>query len=757
MAGLFSEASTGPALEELGASIGKLGMTIYGKLDEAEATSEYQSGQLRLEKMMNQFDQSLSQDPEYDTWGDKNTKAMSDSWDAATKSVKNPKAFNALNEWWVGQKVSRDKAINNRIIGARIAKLSGALHTNIDETMTSDASVDQKKARIEGLGQAAVATNVADPGAWEDERARLFKTLDKNDLQSKGLAVMNQQGEEAGTLWMLDPKNSQNLTEQEREQIATSAASSHKLIETIQDKKARTSNLQIKGTFIDRIFAGDLPPTDEIAKADWKSSAGVDSVMDREELYKLQQAKVKELSNGDLWDEWQNSPEKTQDKADELMRELTGRKHTTGQMSGLRNFMKVDKTKPDITAPVLSKWGNLGEEGRTTEAKDSIFNKFTEDNPNASSAQIIRVLSLKTTPIQGNPEEDAARVANDKFVEDFQGMVLTGDMPATQAEAYSMIDQKKWANVGKVTEKNWVNQSKSIVDAYYRERAIRARKQTAAEKDDQLWKYAKPFIEGTAKGSDDDIDKVMSAVVKLHGTNGIDIDTIARFKNRIVSMSKLTEDERAELKSLAVMPGDPTEVRSASAKAYADMSVWIKKNPEEASRPGAIKSRAEAMKEAELSPIINKGLESLSTGEKWFGSRIWSDVFPGGKNEMLQMGKLMMNGDVEIAAQSGSLDSISFLKALNDSALASLKDVTGMKGDPLVKKNKNGDIQPTSKSEFETIGGVPRMGQYPLSEMVSPDKSTYYQLWMNDHSELLWYAIPKASYAANRDDWKLLK
>ena len=44
-----------------------------------------------------------------------------------------------------------------------------------------------------------------------------------------------------------------------------------------------------------------------------------------------------------------------------------------------------------------------------------------------------------------------------------------------------------------------------------------------------------------------------------------------------------------------------------------------------------------------------------------------------------------------------------------------------------------------------------------LSEMVSPDKSTYYQLWMNDHSELLWYAIPRDSYAANRDDWRLLK
>jgi hypothetical protein len=318
MAGLFSGASTGPALEELGASIGKLGMTIYGKLDEAEATSEYQSGQLRLEKMMNQFDQNLSQDPEYDTWGDKNTKAMSDSWDLATKSVKNPKAFNALNEWWVGQKVSRDKAINNRIIGARIAKLSGALHTNIDETMTSDASVDQKKARIEGLGQAAVATNVADPGAWEDERARLFKTLDRNDLQSKGLDLMNKQGLEAGAEWMLDPQNSQTLNEEERKTVTEAAAQSYNIVLGIKKKKADAENNNSLVTVNGWVASGKIPD-DAVAKIlgtakdgnlQWVDlpDAGVNGSQQKDSALKLIRSTLKPDPVTDFEKQWDAAP-----------------------------------------------------------------------------------------------------------------------------------------------------------------------------------------------------------------------------------------------------------------------------------------------------------------------------------------------------------------------------------------------------------------------------------------------------------------
>ena len=373
MAGLFSGASTGPALEELGASIGKLGMTIYGKLDEAEATSEYQSGQLRLEKMMNQFDQSLSQDPEYDTWGDKNTKAMSDSWDAATKSVKNPKALNALNEWWVGQKVSRDKAINNRIIGARIAKLSGALHTNIDETMTSDASVDQKKARIEGLGKAAVATNVADPRAWEDERARLFKTLDKNDLQSKGLAVMNQQGEEAGTLWMLDPKNSQNLTEQDRHTVSDAAGQSYKLVLAVQGKKADTENKKLFDQALNWVLEDNIPADaySQIEKMDWKTvaEAGVDGTAEKKAAYEMVKSAVEKSGHGGgkaasdtalapLYDEYMGDPDHSETNKRKYIQKMLKNKGIIDETSKKEfyNFVtKYDFTPADKAAVETAK------------------------------------------------------------------------------------------------------------------------------------------------------------------------------------------------------------------------------------------------------------------------------------------------------------------------------------------------------------------------------------------------------------------
>ena len=124
---------------------------------------------------------------------------------------------------------------------------------------------------------------------------------------------------------------------------------------------------------------------------------------------------------------------------------------------------------------------------------------------------------------------------------------------------------------------------------------------------------------------------------------------------------------------------------------------------------------------------------------------------------MKQMGKLMMNGNVEQAAASGSLDAISFLKTFNDSAIASLKDDVKLTADPLVKKNRDGSIVPTVKSEFKTVAGTPRLGQFPLSEMASTDKNTYYQLWMNDSGDMVWYSIDKANYTANKDAWKPVK
>jgi hypothetical protein len=343
-------------------------MTIYNKLDEAEATSEFQTGQLLLEKQMNAFDQNLATDPNFDQWGDKNTKAMSDAWDQTAKALKNTKAFNALNEWWISQKISRDKVINDRVINARINKLSGAFHSNVDATMADDMPVDQKKARLEALGSAAVATNVADPAAWEDERARLFKAIDKNDLLSRGLEQMNTQGEEAGTLWMLDPKNSQNLSEEDRKSMSTAAAQSYKLVLAVKGKKADAGNKDNFDKALNWVLEDKIPEDaySQIEKMNWQSvpEAGVDGTAEKRAAYEMVKSAVEKAGHGGgkastaaalapLYDEYMGDPDHSETNKRKYIQKMLKTKGITDETSKKEfyNFVtKYDFTPADKAA-----------------------------------------------------------------------------------------------------------------------------------------------------------------------------------------------------------------------------------------------------------------------------------------------------------------------------------------------------------------------------------------------------------------------
>jgi hypothetical protein len=445
MAGLFSGASTGPALEELGASIGKLGMTIYGKLDEAEATSEYNSGQLLLEKQMNAFDQQLSQDPNIDQWGDKNTKAMSDAWDQTTKSIKNPKAFNALNDWWVSQKISRDKNINGRVIAARINRLAGTLQSNLDTTMTDqNMTIEQKKERIAKLNDDAVNTMVRHPEEAAYDLANRFKTLDKNDLQSKGLDIMNQQGEEAGTQWMLDPKNSQTLNDEERKSVSTAAASSYKLVLAVKGKKAASNNSGNLDKVNDWIMTGDVPDDaySQILKMDWQSvqEANVDGTSDKRRAYEWIQQYEKTASGkkgGGTVEEqdelfrkyYLEYADKSFQNTDANRRDLLDRAEKDSKDRGLPidGFMRLRKTikdeiptetKSNVAAAAPTAPGETVEEKKVREEATTEALLYLRKNPN-----------INGPGEQQKVVEDFLALKKSKFVQEKIATLASGEKP----------------------------------------------------------------------------------------------------------------------------------------------------------------------------------------------------------------------------------------------------------------------------------------------------------------------------------------
>jgi hypothetical protein len=289
---LFSGASMGPGLEKLGNSVANLGATIYDKIDEAEAVSQFQTGKLMLNKQMNVFDQNLAKDPKIDTWDDKNSKAMDDAWKGVQGVVTNPKAANMLNDYWVQQKVARSDDINGRVIEAKANQLHAQFLDNVDSIISDNSLTSlQKKAEIRELGDKATATMVVNPAVWVEEQKRLFTQIDKNDLLSAGLNVMETQGKEAGISWMIDPKNSETLSETDRSSLATSAADSYQLILSVRGKEADTNNKKNVGTVLDWILTGKVPKDAyaQIATMNFQTvpEAGVDGVAEKAQAYEF--------------------------------------------------------------------------------------------------------------------------------------------------------------------------------------------------------------------------------------------------------------------------------------------------------------------------------------------------------------------------------------------------------------------------------------------------------------------------------------
>ena len=264
MPGLFSNAGEqlASSIENVGNAATKLGFTIYDKLNEAEAISQFNVGQTNLQDQLNQADYARKTKSQGDflEWGKQNEQAENDAWAQTEKLIKNPLAKKQLADWFQQQKIVRSKRVEDEIIGARINQLGGDFEYKRKRIINRPGPVD---AKVTDLTQ--LTSQYTGMGVLNDQKAQLgladdVHKLYVNDHLSKTQAMMNQLGTVKGAAWGYDPANSQGIDDEERQRNVESAIRARKTILSIQATNAKEQADESLSSVRDWIAENNIPP-----------------------------------------------------------------------------------------------------------------------------------------------------------------------------------------------------------------------------------------------------------------------------------------------------------------------------------------------------------------------------------------------------------------------------------------------------------------------------------------------------------------
>jgi len=113
-------------------SIENLGLTIFGKLDEAERKSEYYNGYETLRKGLSNFDLTLEGDNDWRSYGEKASQEEDRLWQTVDQQVKHQGAKNDLELTWMQMKASHQQHLQDITERVRNRNLNADLVKRID-------------------------------------------------------------------------------------------------------------------------------------------------------------------------------------------------------------------------------------------------------------------------------------------------------------------------------------------------------------------------------------------------------------------------------------------------------------------------------------------------------------------------------------------------------------------------------------------------------------------------------------------------
>lgn len=254
------------AILDLGNAVSDFFFTVADKMDAAEATTQFNNGQESLRRSTNQFYLGLQGDPNWKGYQEKGAKFVNDQNQLIDKLATNPRAKQALQQWWMSQRDSLEVKVgqaaydgrSNETLGTATKSINGVMQDVVSGTLDAESA----KAKLRVLQNPLVQSNLVDKDVAEDNYKKWDHTIDVGSTTHQAFSLLRQKTADglpnfqAAHDFLSDPKNTPGLSDVEVEQIDNRITH----LEAVQDSEDKRTNDKLEGPLGDmysKVMTGD--------------------------------------------------------------------------------------------------------------------------------------------------------------------------------------------------------------------------------------------------------------------------------------------------------------------------------------------------------------------------------------------------------------------------------------------------------------------------------------------------------------------
>ena len=251
--------------------------TVFGKLNEAEANTQYKSAYETLRKSTIDFNNSLATDPEHDKYLEKWSKAKDTIWKNSTRMVKNPDALRALGDTWQDMDIKQYENISGIQTKARINDTyNKAAQTSTNLIQDSTRSNEERKKELRSTWEPLVNAGIIDRQTAQGYYAEDDRSIDLNAAEATVRTIARSQGWESAISSMDNPEVTQffpSLKPQDIDTLKSKMETQARWDNQQFKKQVHDKNSEIEDQFSHDLLNGKLTP-DAIDKASLVNEPG---------------------------------------------------------------------------------------------------------------------------------------------------------------------------------------------------------------------------------------------------------------------------------------------------------------------------------------------------------------------------------------------------------------------------------------------------------------------------------------------------
>ena len=256
------------AVEGLQNSIMNLAGTWVDKLDQANATMQFNNGQEILRRSMNQFELNLQSDPDWRTYDQKAQKFIDDTWKTVDGVVKHQGAKNALNQWWMDQRDSLQARVGESQLNGKRTETIALANGGLDQVMkdaSAGADPAQLKIKVSQIENTLLQGNMTDRVTMQSDIDKYNKQIDMSSLVANAFDLLkttdpNQIPDDTEFLKFLgNPKNiPPGVTDEQVQSVRRQGQQFVTVQKADYDNRAKQNNDKYESPIEDAIESGNI-------------------------------------------------------------------------------------------------------------------------------------------------------------------------------------------------------------------------------------------------------------------------------------------------------------------------------------------------------------------------------------------------------------------------------------------------------------------------------------------------------------------